>query len=84
MLIRCFPDETGPEHNPDLRTKNMLQWPQPGHDWHRFIAEEDGQIHLGEVAKHEYPDIGLAVVYGGGGGNQSKAGQWDDLRRRGN
>lgn len=30
----------------------------------RFIAEEDGQIHLGEINKNEYPDVGLAVLNG--------------------
>lgn len=28
----------------------------------RFISEEDGQIHLGEVDTKRYPDIGLAVL----------------------
>ncbi|KAL4812580.1 hypothetical protein BDW67DRAFT_178620 [Aspergillus spinulosporus] len=30
----------------------------------RFIAEEDGQTHLGEVDATQYPDIGLSVVNG--------------------
>ncbi|GAD93501.1 hypothetical protein PVAR5_2112 [Paecilomyces variotii No. 5] len=30
----------------------------------RFIAEEDGQVHLGEVDAKEYPDIGLAALKG--------------------
>ncbi|KAL4994848.1 hypothetical protein BDV10DRAFT_197182 [Aspergillus recurvatus] len=30
----------------------------------RFIAEEDGQAHLGQVDPTRYPDIGLAVVSG--------------------
>ncbi|OQE19607.1 hypothetical protein PENFLA_c018G09183 [Penicillium flavigenum] len=30
----------------------------------RFISEEDGQIHLGEVDTKKYPDIGLAVLNG--------------------
>ncbi|KAJ6124654.1 Fumarylacetoacetase C-terminal-like protein [Penicillium samsonianum] len=30
----------------------------------RFISEEDGQIHLGEVDTRKYPDIGLAVLNG--------------------
>lgn len=30
----------------------------------RFIAEEDGQTHLGEVDAAQYPDIGLSVVNG--------------------
>lgn len=28
----------------------------------RFIAEEDGQIHLGQVDAKKWPDIGLAIV----------------------
>ncbi|KAK4861241.1 hypothetical protein LT330_004157 [Penicillium expansum] len=28
----------------------------------RFISEEEGQIHLGEVDTNKYPDIGLAVL----------------------
>lgn len=28
----------------------------------RFISEEDGQIHLGEVDTNKYLDIGLAVL----------------------
>lgn len=27
----------------------------------RFISEDDGQIHLGEVDSSRYPDVGLAV-----------------------
>ncbi|KAJ5283233.1 hypothetical protein N7505_001213 [Penicillium chrysogenum] len=30
----------------------------------RFISEEDGQIHLGEVDTRKYPDIGLTVLNG--------------------
>ncbi|KAJ5787367.1 hypothetical protein N7457_002357 [Penicillium paradoxum] len=30
----------------------------------RFISEEDGQIHLGEVDSNQYPDVGLAVLEG--------------------
>ncbi|KAJ5464807.1 uncharacterized protein N7458_000493 [Penicillium daleae] len=30
----------------------------------RFISEEDGQIHLGEVDSSKYPDVGIAVVNG--------------------
>lgn len=30
----------------------------------RFISEEDGQIHFGEVDTRKYPDIGLAVLNG--------------------
>lgn len=30
----------------------------------RFIAEEDGQIHLGQVDAKRWPDIGLATVNG--------------------
>jgi hypothetical protein len=30
----------------------------------RFIAEEDGQTHLGEVDAAQYPDVGLSVVNG--------------------
>jgi hypothetical protein len=30
----------------------------------RFIAEEDGQIHLGQVDPEEFPDIGIAVFEG--------------------
>lgn len=30
----------------------------------RFIAEEDGQAHIGEVDARQFPDVGLAVVNG--------------------
>lgn len=30
----------------------------------RFLAEEDGQIHLGEVDAKQYPDVGLAAMNG--------------------
>jgi hypothetical protein len=30
----------------------------------RFISEEDGQIHLGEVDSSKYPDVGIAVLNG--------------------
>lgn len=30
----------------------------------RFIAEEDGQIHLGQVDASQHPDVGLAVEKG--------------------
>ena len=30
----------------------------------RFIAEEDGQIHLGEVDPSKFPDVGLAILDG--------------------
>lgn len=30
----------------------------------RFIAEEDGQIHYGEVDTKRYPDVGLATFSG--------------------
>ena len=30
----------------------------------RFIAEEDGQVHLGQVDAKKWPDIGLATVNG--------------------
>ncbi|TQS33119.1 hypothetical protein Golomagni_06548 [Golovinomyces magnicellulatus] len=30
----------------------------------RFIAEEDGQIHLGQVDAAQHPDVGLAVING--------------------
>mgnify|MGYP001099438466 CR=1 FL=1 len=36
-------------------------------NWHRlirFIAEEDGQIHLGEIDHERYPDVGLASLSG--------------------
>jgi hypothetical protein len=28
----------------------------------RFIAQEDGQIHLGQVDARKWPDIGLATI----------------------
>ena len=30
----------------------------------RFIAEETGQIHLGQIDVKEYPDVGIATVEG--------------------
>jgi hypothetical protein len=30
----------------------------------RFIAEETGQVHLGQIDVNEYPDVGLASVDG--------------------
>jgi len=30
----------------------------------RFVAEETGQIHLGQIDAKEYPDLGLASVEG--------------------
>jgi len=30
----------------------------------RFIAQEDGQIHLGQVDSKKYPDVGLATYEG--------------------
>jgi hypothetical protein len=30
----------------------------------RFVAEETGQIHLGQIDAEEYPDLGLATVEG--------------------
>ena len=30
----------------------------------RFIAQEDGQIHLGEVDAKQFPDVGLAALNG--------------------
>ncbi|KAE8416484.1 hypothetical protein BDV36DRAFT_284507 [Aspergillus pseudocaelatus] len=30
----------------------------------RFISEEDGQIHLGEVDPSKYPDVGIAIFNG--------------------
>lgn len=30
----------------------------------RFIAEEDGQVHLGEVDAEQIPDVGLAIFKG--------------------
>lgn len=30
----------------------------------RFIAEEDGQVHLGEVDAERNPDVGLAMFKG--------------------
>jgi hypothetical protein len=30
----------------------------------RFIAEEDGQIHLGQVDAQRFPDVGLAMLKG--------------------
>lgn len=30
----------------------------------RFLAVEDGQIHLGQVDAEKYPDVGLAVYNG--------------------
>lgn len=30
----------------------------------RFIAEEDGQVHLGQVDSQKFPDVGLAVFEG--------------------
>ena len=30
----------------------------------QFIADEDGQIHLGQVDAIEYADVGLAVLKG--------------------
>jgi hypothetical protein len=27
----------------------------------RFIAEEDGQIHLGVIDSTDYPDVGIAI-----------------------
>jgi hypothetical protein len=28
----------------------------------RFIAEEDGQVHLGQVDATQFPDVGLAML----------------------
>lgn len=28
----------------------------------RFIAEEDGQVHLGQVDATQFPDVGLAIL----------------------
>ncbi|KAL5363811.1 hypothetical protein BJX96DRAFT_167788 [Aspergillus floccosus] len=30
----------------------------------RFISEEDGQVHLGEVDRNTYPDVGIAMLNG--------------------
>jgi hypothetical protein len=30
----------------------------------RFISEEDGQIHVGQIDSKKYPDVGLAVLNG--------------------
>lgn len=30
----------------------------------RFVAEETGQIHLGQIDANEYPDLGIASVEG--------------------
>lgn len=30
----------------------------------RFIAEEDGQIHLGQIDEKKWPDVGLAMFKG--------------------
>lgn len=30
----------------------------------RFISEEDGQIHYGQVDSKSYPDVGLAILNG--------------------
>ena len=30
----------------------------------RFIAEEDGQTHLGQVDSKQYPDVGLSILNG--------------------
>lgn len=30
----------------------------------QYIAEEDGQIHLGDVDAKQYPDVGLAAMNG--------------------
>jgi hypothetical protein len=30
----------------------------------RFVAEETGQIHLGQIDVKEYPDVGIATVEG--------------------
>lgn len=30
----------------------------------RFIAEEDGQVHLGEFDARQFPDVGLAALNG--------------------
>jgi len=30
----------------------------------RFIAQEDGQVHLGQVDPKQWPDVGLAVLKG--------------------
>lgn len=30
----------------------------------RFIGEEDGQTHLGEVDPNKYPDVGIAILNG--------------------
>lgn len=30
----------------------------------RFIAKEDGQIHLGQIDASQYPDVGIAVFEG--------------------
>lgn len=30
----------------------------------RFVAVEDGQIHLGQIDAQEFPDVGLAVEQG--------------------
>jgi hypothetical protein len=30
----------------------------------RFVAVEDGQIHLGQIDAQEFPDVGLAIEEG--------------------
>lgn len=30
----------------------------------RFISEEDGQVHIGQVDAKEFPDVGLSIFNG--------------------
>lgn len=30
----------------------------------RFIAEEDGQVHIGQVDETTFPDVGLSILNG--------------------
>lgn len=30
----------------------------------RFIADEDGQVHIGQVDETQFPDVGLSILNG--------------------
>jgi hypothetical protein len=51
-----------------VSSKNFLSfWKKMAPSWThliRFVAEETGQIHLGQIDANEYPDLGIASVEG--------------------
>jgi hypothetical protein len=67
VMIKPLPSSFHSRSQRVCRTSRLLEFIKSRRSWThliRFIAEEDNQIHLGNIDASKYPDIGLSMYNG--------------------